>query len=223
MHMAVIPAREGSQGFKHKNRLLFDITADFLDSVGWIDDVIVSTDDPTIVEYAKKRNYSIHHRSADLAGPAVSIKQVFESVVGVMEIDHETVLWLFYLTIAYKQKNDFLMAKKIIEQKEVASLCSFVPASTHPYKCWKFDDKKNELEQFIPNNTFRRQDHPAAWEHYHYLSCFKVSELPALNHEIINRNTHPVFLKKETVDQLVEIDTQEDYEKWKKIQIVQTG
>ena len=40
-HIALIPARKGSVGFKFKNRLFFDRTADFLDSIRWFDKVIV--------------------------------------------------------------------------------------------------------------------------------------------------------------------------------------
>ena len=84
-----------------------------------------------------------------------------------------------------------LGAKQIIEQKEVRSFCSFIPANTHPFNCWKYSDDTNKLEQYIPNNIFRRQDHPEAWMHYHYLCCHKVSELPSLNNELINEKTRP--------------------------------
>ena len=44
-HVAFIPARKGSKGFKFKNRILFSHTANFINQIDWFDEVIVSTDD----------------------------------------------------------------------------------------------------------------------------------------------------------------------------------
>ena len=45
-HIAFVPAREKSRGFPYKNRLFFERSAKFINSLEWIDKVIVSTDDP---------------------------------------------------------------------------------------------------------------------------------------------------------------------------------
>ncbi len=53
-HIAMIPARMGSQGFKFKNRKFFPYTADFLNQVDWIERIIVSTDDSCFRGNSKK-------------------------------------------------------------------------------------------------------------------------------------------------------------------------
>jgi CMP-N-acetylneuraminic acid synthetase len=217
MHIALIPARERSQGFKHKNRLFFDSTANFIDSTQLFDDVIVSTDDSVVVEYAEKRGYTLHHRGADLSGPAVSIKSVIKNVISDMSLPDDTYLWLFYLPVLYKDSDDFTKAKSIIDSNQIASICSFIPAKTHPYSCWKYNEKSKKLNQFIPNDIFRRQDMEEAWMHYHYICAFKASFIDSLNSELLCAETYPIFLDNKTADNLIEVDTPEDYEKWKLI------
>jgi CMP-N-acetylneuraminic acid synthetase len=212
----MIPARMGSVGFKHKNRKFFDYTANFLDTVEWFDRIIVSTDDPVVKEYSEKKGYDIHHRSECLSGPYISIKQVFESVIQEMDIKKDDILWLFYLPILYKNLADFDRCKEIIEKPDVKSVCSFVKAETHPYVCWLYDSEKKLLTQFIENDCFRRQDQPPAWEHHHYLYCFKAEEISDLNNEMINGKTHPMFLDESTAENMLEMDAPSDYEKWKK-------
>ena len=219
MHIAVIPARMGSKGFKFKNRKFFSYTVDFLEKISWMQRVIISTDDPEIEETAKKEGYEIHKRPEHLAGPAVSIRSVFESVIKDMDVKKDDVLWLIFLPLLYKNKDDFDECKKIIEQKNVNSLCTFITVKSHPFNCWKYDEKNKELSKYIDNDVFRRQDLPPAWEHYHYVCCFKAGEIKNLNSELINSKTFPVFLKKNITEKLVEIDTPEDYEKWKKLKI----
>ena len=213
-HIAMIPARMGSVGFKFKNRKFFDYTADFVQSVDWLERVIVSTDDPVVGEYAGKRGFEVHQRPEELAGPAVSIHRVFERVIPDMAVRPEDVLWLFYLPVLYKDRDDFESARTIIEREDVDSLCTFVPARSHPFNCWGFDPAGSALFQYVENDCFRRQDLPPAWIHYHYVYCFKAAALSGLNSEMINSATHPVFLDDALRDQLIEIDTPEDYERW---------
>ena len=67
-HIAFIPSRQGSVGLKHKNRLFFDNTANFLDKVDIFDEVLVSSDDCEVISCAKKRNYHTHNRKPALSG-----------------------------------------------------------------------------------------------------------------------------------------------------------
>ena len=112
---------------------------------------------------------------------------------------------------------DFQNAKKIIEKNSIKSLCSFVPSKTHPFNTWVYDKKNRKINQFIKNDIFRRQDLPPAWMHYHYICCFKASEIDKLNNELINSETYPIFLSEEYSKNLVEIDTLEDLERWSQV------
>lgn len=213
--MAVIPARAGSIGVPGKNQMFFDRTAEFINEIFWIDKVLVSTDDDVIKEMAKAQNYIVHNRPESLAGSAVSIKSVFEDLVQSLDISDNVVLWLFYIPVLFKRHSDFNDARLVIEHGEVKSLCTFIPAKTHPYNTWLQDAESKNMKKYIDNDVFRRQDMPPAWMHYHYVCCFKAAELPYLNNELLNSTTYPLFLSDSDADNLIEIDTPEDLVRWK--------
>ena len=215
-HIAFIPARKGSVGLKYKNRLFFGNTADFLDKIDIFDEILVSSDDSEVITCAKKRNYLTHNRKPELSGSSVSIKSVLENVIAEMNIDSETYIWLFYLPILYKNESDFINTMSKITKHKIESLCSFIPARSHPFNCWMYSNDTG-LQQYIENDVFRRQDLSKAWMHHHYLCAFKAGCINDLNSELINANTFPVFLDKKIADNLVEVDTPEDYEEWKRI------
>jgi len=217
-HIAVIPARMGSQGLPFKNRMFFDQTADFIDKINWFDAVITSTDDPVLIKNSRERGYQVRERPESLSGPAVPIKEVFNDLVGELEFSPNEVLWLFYIPLLYREKAHFEEARVQIENQNVNSLCTFVKAKTHPYNCWQYDNTLKNLSQYIPNDNFRRQDLPLAWMHYHYICCFKVDELSSLNSELLNTKTVPFFLDAKTTKNLVEVDTPEDLDLWKTLQ-----
>lgn len=214
-HIAFVPARADSEGLPGKNRLLFDYTADFLQEAHLYDEVIVSTNDPVVKEYARKRAFSIHDRKPEFAGPGVSIKQTLLNVIEELELPGDATVWLFYLPEVYKNLEDFKRAKERVIKEQIVSMCAFIPVKTHPYDCWYYDDRKQAMIRYIENDVFRRQDKPPAWEHYHYICCSRVSEVSRLNHELIGPRTVPFWVDEETAGRLIEVDTPENYEKWR--------
>jgi len=215
-HLAIIPAREGSTGLPHKNRMFFDITADFIDTLLWFDEVIVSTDDPVVKEKAHARRYRVHNRPKPLAGPAVPIKAVCEDLIDSLKLGLEEILWVFYLPNLYHDRIHFEEARTRIEKDQKGSLCSFIKAPAHPFYCWRFNEADQTLEQYIPNDVFRRQDLPPAWIPNHYVCCFKGGEISKLNEELINSGTIPFFLDDWTAANVTDVDTPEDLERWKR-------
>ena len=218
-HIAVIPARAGSIGFPKKNQIFFDKTADFLDKISWLNDVVVTSNDKIVLDKARSRNYKSYHRSNSLSGPEISIKSVFQDLINSMFLNEDKIFWLFYIPILYKNISDFEKAKSIIERKNIQSLCSFIPAKSHPLNTWKFDEKKNKILKYIDNDIFRRQDLPPAWTHHHYICCFKTSFLEHLNNELINSDTFPFFISEKNSKNLIEVDTLQDFKNWKKTKI----
>jgi len=216
-HIALIPARKGSVGFKFKNRFFFDNTADFIDDLNWFEEVIVSSDDEDILDKALKRKYLTHLRPDKLSGPSTSIKDVMCNVIKDMSVLPDTYIWLFYLPILYKNKIDFEKLMSMTLDTKSNSFCSFIVAKTHPFNCWKYNNKELKITQYIANDVYRRQDLPDAWEHYHYLCAFKAGCIDSLNSELISEDTIPIFLNEKTTDMLVEVDTPKDYDKWKDI------
>lgn len=214
-HIAVIPARAGSVGLPKKNQILFDNTVEFLKDLSWLDEVIVNSNDAVVLDKARKRKYTVYERSEVLSGSKISIKSVFKDLINSLKIQDNVILWLFYLPVLYKNYSDFEKARAIIEKSEIRSLCTFVPAKTHPLNTWQYDQKNKKISQYIENDIYRRQDLPPAWMHYHYVCCFKAKELNYLNSELLNSETYPVFLSEDYAKNLIEIDMPEDLEKWK--------
>ena len=216
-HIAVIPARKGSVGLPRKNQMFCDNTADFIDSLSWFAEVIVSTDDEVVKGKADGRGYRVHNRPESLAGPAIPIKAVFEDLIDSLKPGSGEILWLFYLPILYRNRIHFEEARVIIEKGQGRSLCSFIKADTHPFCCWRFNEVNQTLEQYVPNEVFRRQDLPPAWMLYHYVCCFRADEITSLDKELVGSYTIPMFLDEQTAANLVEVDTPEDLERWKQI------
>ena len=214
-NIAVIPARKNSKGIKFKNRTFFHLTAEFVKDLGFINNVIVTSDDPTIIKKAKNYNFDSHKRKKKYAADNTSIKKTLQNLIKEKKLNKNDILWLFYIPLVNRRKKDFNKAYQITKKKIFKSLCSFIEINyaQHPFYCWKY--YKNKISQYIPNKIFRRQDLPKAYSHFHYLSCFKIGEIAKLNDELINSFTTPIFLNSNTAKNLIEIDTLDDVKRLK--------
>ena len=132
-----------------------------------------------------------------------------------LKFDKNTFIWLFYIPLIYKNEKDFKKAIKLVNQHKIKSICSFKEAETHPHSCWYM--KNHKPKQFIKNDLCRRQDFIKAYSHHHYICGFDVDIIKKLNNELIYKNTYPLILNRETSKKLIEVDTPEEYKKFKKL------
>ncbi len=199
-HIAIIPARKNSIGYPRKNRLFFKYTRNFIKKINWFENIYLSSDDEWFKKKCEENKYHFIKRSKKLSGPKVSIKKVIDDFVKQKKIKKNYIIWLIYIPLIPKSKKLYDSSKKLIEKKNIKSICGFTKVETHPYLTWY--KKNDKLYKFCKNNVFRRQDLPLALSHNHVICAFRCSEIKNLDEELINTNTKPILIK----DRIKEID-----------------
>jgi len=116
--------------------------------------------------------------------------------------DDLIVLYATYITRTWKEVEAVWQFH--ISLQSTSTLCCY-KALTHPYMCVDGDGKP-----FIPNNIYRRQELPAAYEYSHYVAILKVCMLPEVNQQLI----HPTTSFYKLVNKPVNIDGPDDLCMW---------
>lgn len=188
----VVPARKGSKGLPHKNRLLIE-KAGYLRE---LENVILSTND----EYFHGKGFIIHKRRDDLANDTASMKDVLLSIIDDFKIKHSDTIVLLYLTYPERTKEDIKRGLDFFFENGLRSMLCRKPVKTHPYLCIY-----ESGGQVIKHNLCRRQDYPKVFEISHYLGIFKADEVRVLNNNLYNMYTG--FLD---IEDKIDVDTEKD-------------
>ena len=109
-HFFIVPARKNSKGLKNKNRLLIDKTVDFINSIKWNKETILTTDDDYFKNICKNNNYIFYKRSSKISNDDSSIKEVYLDLYKNFfqsKRESDVYLWLIYIPIIGRQIADF--------------------------------------------------------------------------------------------------------------------
>jgi len=144
--LAVVPARGGSKGIKHKNlcrikgKSLIEHVSLVTGNSEFIDKVIVSTDSDKIAEEAKKYNMEVpFYRPADLSGDRVGDLEVLSHALieteKIDKIKYDVILML-QPTSPLRTKKHISDAIKMLVNENRDSVCSVseTDSKSHPLK-----------------------------------------------------------------------------------------
>lgn len=211
---AVVPARKGSKGIPNKNRLLFDRTIAFIRDLGFFDDIIVTTNDEVVAEMAERDGCRVHIRPDETAGATAPIKPAFQTMMDGLRLPGDSYLWLFYIPFVFRDAADFHAAKALIDANHPSSLSTFVPAKTHPFRCWGQDKATGKMFKFCDSEKVSRQDFPDAWANHHYIYAIRADALDSVNGNLLGPDTMPVYYTEAQAERLIELDEMADVAEW---------
>jgi CMP-N-acetylneuraminic acid synthetase len=200
----IIPAREGSKGFRHKNRVLIYSTTKQLKRLFL--DTYISTDDPEIIDTYKQTHINVIVRPPELAQDETSMKDVLLHAVSEIKPSDDTLMVVLYPTYPQRTRMNIAEAINFFETNNCKSLlCRKKYNGTSPY-LMMFPIENGKGTQVIKHNLYRRQDYPEVFEISHFIIIMRVGELNNLNNNLYNEDT--VFY---TIEDVVDVDTEHDF------------
>lgn len=205
--ICIIPAREGSKGLPHKNRMLIGYSISAARGIFNDGDTYVTTDDNEIKADYYTKCVNIIHRPAELAKDETSMKDVLLHAVGEIKPSDDTLLVVLYPTYPERTSADIQNAIEFFNATEAKSLlCKKKYAGVHPYLLM-YPTLAWGGEQLVEHNLYRRQDYPEVFEISHFVIIMRVSELQFLNSNLYNKDTVYCSMDSDIVD----VDTEEDF------------
>jgi CMP-N,N'-diacetyllegionaminic acid synthase len=207
--ICIIPAREGSKGFPHKNRKLIRYSIHAARGIFNDSDIYVTTDDEVIKSNYYTKCTNIIDRPAELAKDETSMKDVLLHAVREIKPSDDTLLVVLYPTYPDRTSADIQNAIDFFNQESAESLlCRKKYTGVHP--CLLMYPAFGSCgEQVIDHNLYRRQDYPEVFQISHFIIIMRVNELQFLNKNLYNNET--VFYN---VGDVIDVDTEDDYKKF---------
>ncbi len=215
--LAIIPARGGSKGIKHKNTFeilgkpLINYTIDVAKSSKYIDKIHVSTDAEYIAEVAKENGIDIPFlRPNELASDeAPTILSLIDSIEKLKKLGFEfDYLLLLQPTQPLRLTEHIDKAIEKIIDEELDDIVSVSLVNEHPI-LMRTINGNGQVERLLNmNSTARRQDFP---DFYKVNGSLYINKIEDINADLsLNDNKNP-FIMDSKYD--IDIDEMEDIEK----------
>ena len=203
----LIPAREGSKGFPHKNRALFKYTVDSIPTE-IRENVYVTSDDSKILEMAASAGFKCINRPVELAQDDTSMKEVVIHALGSMDVSEDELVAVLYLTYPERRWVDLIDAVAFYIMMEpampVSSLLCKKPAKTSPFLLMY--DFGHRGKQIIKHDLYRRQDYRECFELSHFIVLVRPKNINKLNNNLYDSET--LFWE---IEDKIDVDYEKDF------------
>ena len=215
--IAIIPARGGSKGIPNKNLAEVDgislVTRAIHSAVqsGVVDFVVVSSDDPAILDEATKAGAVAINRPADLATDTAAIEDAIAHALQKFSESHPTPTTLVLLqpTSPLRQSSTISDAVRLFtENGNVGSVFGVIEAEHHPYKTLIATDAIVQPMRTIEDLSRSRQELPKAYRQSGSIYVVGVQDFLTNNSLFIS----PVRWIEVSSEEAIDIDTPADLE-----------
>jgi CMP-N,N'-diacetyllegionaminic acid synthase len=214
--IAVIPARGGSKSIPRKNikplagkpLILWSIEA--AKNTPEIDRVIVSTDDPSIADIARKGGAEVYTRPAHLATDEALVIDALRDLISTLEAEGEkhAMMVLLEPTCPLRTVEDISACLNVLAGG-YESVATFKEADLNPHRAWTLTD--NGPEVFVPGAIpwLPRQKLPRVHQLNGAVYAFKTASLGSEGRAMLFGKCGAVLMPKE---RSVDIDEEIDFE-----------
>ena len=215
--IAIIPARGGSKGIPNKN--LAEVNGQSLVSraiksavqSGVVDFVVVSSDDPAILDEATKAGAVAINRPADLATDTAAIEDAIAHALRKFSESHPTPTTLVLLqpTSPLRQASTISGAVRLFAVNgSVGSVYGVTEAEHHPYKTFIASDSTLLPVGSIEDLSRSRQELPKAYRQSGSIYVVGVRDFLASN----SLHVSPVHWIEVSREEAIDVDTPADLE-----------
>ena len=137
MNIAIVCARKNSKRIKNKNftkvggKPLINYTIDAAVNSKIFNSIIINTDNRRYT-YKNNKKVSIYHRPLRLAGPKIRVLDVIKEMLGSLNINSDTNIFILFPTCPLRNSNDiknaYIKYKKYKFKKQLISISEYLPS-----------------------------------------------------------------------------------------------